>query len=68
MQYAKYSILNYAIYMVQAHIYACDSWCRHMLGLQVWSWVGAHARGNQSMFLSHINVSFPIIFPPFPCL
>ena len=31
-------------------------------GLQVWSPVGAHARGNQSMFLSCINVSLSLFF------
>ena len=44
------------------------SWSEHMLGLQVWSLVGAHMRGNQSMFLSHIDVSFPLFLPPSPCL
>ena len=26
------------------------------------------ARGNQSLFLSHVGVSFPFFFPPFPFL
>ena len=26
--------------------------------------VGAHVRGNWSMFLSHIDVSLPLFFPP----
>ena len=30
-----------------------DSWSGHVPGLQVWSWVGGHMKGNQSMFLSH---------------
>ena len=30
--------------------------------------VGANVRDNWSMFLSHINVSLPLLLPPFPCL
>ena len=37
-----------------------DSWSGHMPGLWVWSLVRAHARGNQSMFLSHTDVSLPL--------
>ena len=28
--------------------------------------VGACVRGNQLMFLLHIDVSFPLLLPPFP--
>ena len=45
-----------------------DSLSGHMPGLRVWSLVGAHARGNQSMFLSHIDSSFPLFLPPFSSL
>ena len=36
-----------------------DSWWGHVPGLQVPSPVRGHMGGNQSMFLSHINVSLP---------
>ena len=36
----------------------------HMHGLGVWSPVGVHRRGNQSMFLSHIGVSLPLFLSP----
>ena len=29
---------------------------------------GAHVRGNQSMFLSHMDVALPPRLPPFPSL
>ena len=35
-----------------------------LTGLQVWSPVGAHTRGNQSVFISHVNVSLPLFPPP----
>ena len=38
-----------------------DSWSGHMPGLRLWSPVGTHTRGNQSMFLSHINVSLCLL-------
>ena len=34
------------------------------LGCGFGPWLGAHARGNRSMCLSHINVS-PPLYPPF---
>ena len=37
----------------------------HMPGWQVWSPVGVCTRRNQSMFVSHIDVSPPHFFPPF---
>ena len=40
----------------------------HMPELRVLSPFGAYARGNQSTFLSHINVSLPLFLPPFPSL
>ena len=40
-----------------------DSWSGHMLGLWVQALVEAHVRGNQSMFLSHIDVSLPVFLP-----
>ena len=30
--------------------------------------VGAHMRGNQSMFLSYIDISLTFYLPPFPAL
>ena len=33
---------------------------------QFLSW--GHVWGNQSMFFSHINISFPLFLPPFPSL
>ena len=33
---------------------------------QVLSW--GCARGNQSMYLSHISASLPLVLPPFPSL
>ena len=35
-----------------------NPWLGHMLGLQAWSPVGAHVRGNQLMFLS-LSFSIP---------
>ena len=45
-----------------------SSWSGHMPGLWVQSPVGAGTRGNPSMFLSHIDASFPLFLPPFPSL
>ena len=42
------------------------SWPGHMPRLQVQSLVGVRARANQSMFLSHITISFPLSLLPFP--
>ena len=38
----------------------------HMPGLQVRSPVGVHREGSQLMFLSHIDVSFPLFLPSLP--
>ena len=43
-----------------------DSWSGHMPGLQVQSPFGAHPRGNQLMFLSHIDVSLSFSLPSPP--
>ena len=40
----------------------------HMLGLQVLSPVRAQTEGRQSVFLSHIEVSFLLVLSPFPSL
>ena len=40
----------------------------HAPGLRVWFLVGVHTRGNQLMFLSHIDVSLPLFLPLFPFL
>ena len=40
-----------------------DSQSWYVPALQVWSPVGTHARGNQSMFLSHTDVSLPFSLP-----
>ena len=41
---------------------------RYMPGLQAKYPAGAHRRGNQSMFLSHIDVPLPLFLPPIPCV
>ena len=38
----------------------------HIPRLQIWSPVRVRTKGNQSMFLSHINVSLLLSLPPFP--
>ena len=38
-------------------------WAHAWVAGWVPSW--GHARGNQSIFLSHINVSLPLFLPPF---
>ena len=38
------------------------------LGCRAWSAFGAYVRSNRSMFLSHMDVSFPLFLPPFPSL
>ena len=45
-----------------------DSWSGHIPRLRAQSPVRACMRGNQLMFLSHTNVSFPLSLPPFPSL
>ena len=40
-----------------------NSWSGHTPGLWVWSSIGAHTRGNQLMFLSHIDVSLLSLSP-----
>ena len=37
-----------------------NSWWGSIPGLWVWSPIGAHRRGNQMMFLSHIDVSLSV--------
>ena len=50
----------------KAKVCRFDSLSGHVPGLWVWSPVGVCMRGNQLMFVSHINVSLPIFLPPFP--
>ena len=38
----------------------------HIPRLQIWSPVRVRTKSNQSMFLSHINVSLLLSLPPFP--
>ena len=38
-------------------------WLGYLSGLQVQSLVRAHTDGNQSMFLSHMDVSLPFSLP-----
>ena len=41
-----------------------DSRSRHLPGLQVWSLVRAHTRGNRLRYLSHVDVSLPLFLLP----
>ena len=43
-----------------------NSWPGHMPRLQVWSLVEIHTKGNQSMFLLHIDISLSLLSPPLP--
>ena len=40
----------------------------HVPGLQIWSWIRAHARGNRLVFLFYIYYCFPLFLAPFPSL
>ena len=48
--------------------YWLDSQSGHVTGLQVQFPVRVHMRGNQLMFLSHVDVSLPLFIPSFPSL
>ena len=54
------------VHMVQFHLHyrGFNSQSGDMPRLQVWSLVGACARGNQSMFLSCMDAPLPLSLPP----